>query len=279
MPFEGIVDREKLPHPERVIVTVDGHVATIELNEPEKLNPLNTNELHIHFALKELHANPDVRVVILTGRGRGFCAGRDLRTPDAGPNPHDGTDWTSAQRLVYGYAFGSTMWETLHNFPKPLIAAVNGFALGGGWELAHLCDWIIAADSAVFGAVEIDVGVLPFAGTCTYLPRMVGKHMAMDLIVNGTKISAQEALELRLINQVVPRDELMAQARALADRIAARPPVAVAAIKQLVGKSMDTFENYKLERALAYFIMTMEDTKAAGTAMVRKEPLPEFYGR
>jgi enoyl-CoA hydratase/carnithine racemase len=278
MAFEGLVDRSKLPDPDSIVVTVDGHTAMIELNEPEKLNPLNTNELHIHFALKELHANPDVRVVILTGRGRGFCSGRDLRTKSAAPNAHDGTDWTLAQRLVYGYAFGSTMWETLHNFPKPIIAAVNGYALGGGWELAHLCDWIIAAESAVFGAVEIDVGVVPFAGTCNYLPNIVGKHVAMDMIVNAEKITAQQALEMRLVNKVVPDESLLEEARALADRIASRPPVAVAAIKQLITQSENTFENYKLERAMAYFIMTMDDTKAAGQAFARKEPRPEFHG-
>src|SRR5438270_6881509 len=165
-----------------------------------------------------MRVNPDVRVVILTGRGRGFCVGRDLRS-GGGPSDYDGLSSHKAQHLAYGYAFGRTLWDTVHDFPKPLIAAVNGWALGGGWELAHLCDWIIAAETAVFGAVEIDVGLPPFAGTCTYLTRIVGKHLAMDLIVRGRKITAQEALELHLVNEVVPIDALTSSALALATDI------------------------------------------------------------
>jgi enoyl-CoA hydratase/carnithine racemase len=278
MDFKGLVDRQTLPNPDVIATSVDGHIGLIEMNEPEVLNPLNINEMHIHFALLEMHANPEVRVVILTGRGRSFCAGRDLRTHGPGPNAHDCVPWPMSQRLAYGYAFGGTLWETLHSFAKPLIAAVNGYALGGGWELAHLCDWIIASDNAVFGAVEIDVGLPPFASTCNYLPKMVGKHRAIDMIVRGTKISATDALELGLVNKVVQREELMDEARLLAEEIASRPPMTVAAIKKLVNRAVNAMEDYELERALAYNIMRLEDTKAAGQAAAKKEPRPEFVG-
>jgi enoyl-CoA hydratase/carnithine racemase len=277
MTFKGLVDREQFPHSERVVTSVDGSVGLIELNEPERLNPLNVSELHLHYALHEMRIDPDVRVVILTGRGRGFCSGRDLRS-GGGPSDYDDQGSHKAQHLVYGYAFGGTLWETLHDFPKPIIAAFNGYALGGGWELAHLCDWVIAAESAVFGAVEIDVGVPPFAGTCTYLTRIVGKHLAMDLIVNGRKISAHEAKELHLVNRVVPDAELLAEARQLAEEIASRPPITVAAVKQLVTEANNTLENHKLERALSYYVQTLDDTKAAGSALANKQPRPEFEG-
>ncbi|MBV9660579.1 MAG: enoyl-CoA hydratase/isomerase family protein [Acidimicrobiales bacterium] len=278
MDFKGLVDRQTLPNPEVVATSVDGHIGLIEMNEPEVLNPLNINEMHIHFSLLEMHANPDVRVVILTGRGRSFCAGRDLRTHGSAPNAHDGVPWPMSYRLAYGYAFGGTLWRTLHDFPKPLIAAVNGYALGGGWELAHLCDWIIASESAVFGAVEIDVGVPPFASSCNYLAKMVGKHRAMDMIVKGTKITAAEALELGLVNTVVPGAQLMDEARTLAEDISSRPPMTVAAIKKLVNRAVDAMEDYELERALAYNIMRLDDTKAAGQAARARGPRPEFKG-
>jgi enoyl-CoA hydratase/carnithine racemase len=278
MTFEGLVDRNRFPNADRVLTSVDGAVGLIELNEPEYLNPLNINELHLHYALDEMRVERDVRVVILTGRGRGFCAGRDLRS-GGGPSDYDGRGASKAQHLAYGYAFGGTMWKTLHEFPKPIIAAVNGYALGGGWELAHLCDWVIAAESAVFGAVEIDVGVPPFAGSCTYLTRIVGKHLAMDLIVNGRKITAREALELHLVNRVVADADLLAEARVLADEIASRPPITVAVIKELVNEANDTLEHHKLERALSYYVQTLEDTRAAGSALANKQPRPEFHGR
>ena len=274
--YRGLVDRSRLPHPEVIEVTVEGAVGIIEQNEPERLNPLGVNEMHIHFALQELHANTDVRVVILTGRGRAFSAGADIR-PTYHKGGHDELGWSRGARLAYKYAFGN-MWETMHDFPKPLIAAVGGYALGGGWELAHLCDWVVAGDDAVFGAVEIDIGLIPFASTCNYLTKMVGKHRAIDMVVNARKIGAEEALALGLVNKVVPRAALMDEARALAEEIASRPPLAVAACKQLVVKAMDVMEDYELERALAYSLMTTEDTQRAREALVARAPRPAFQG-
>jgi enoyl-CoA hydratase len=271
-----VADRQKLPHPEIVEVSVDGHIGLIEMNEPERLNPLGANEIHIHYALQELHANTDVRAVIITGRGRAFCAGADIR-PTYHAGGHDELDWPRAQRLAYRYAFGN-MWETLHDYRKPTIAAVNGYCLGGGWEVAHMCDFVVAADDAVFGAVEIDVGLPPFANTCTYLAKMVGVHKAMDWIINGRKITAAEALENSLVNRVVPRASLMDEARALAEEVASRPPITVFAIRQMVKKAMDTMENYELERALAYYCMTTEDAGRAREATAKRQPRPEFNG-
>lgn len=272
--FNGLIDRNQLPHPEVVEVSVDGHVGLIEMTEPERLNPLGVNEMHMHYALLDLHANTEVRVVIITGRGRAFSAGADIR-PTYHHGGHDELGWSRGQRLAYKYAFGN-FWETLHNFPKPLVAAVGGYALGGGWEVAHLCDWVLAGDDAVFGAVEIDIGLIPFASTCNYLVKMIGKHRAIDLVVNSRKLDAREALELGLVNKVVPRAQLMDEARALAAEIAARPPLSVAACKQLVSKAMDVMEDYELERALAYSLMATEDTAAARQALAARQPRPQF---
>ena len=276
MAWEGLVDRQKLVHPEVLEVSVEGPIGIIEMNEPERLNPLGVNELHIHHALLEMHANTDVRVVIITGRGRAFSAGADIR-PTYHKGGHDELDWPRGHRLAYKYAFGN-MWETLHNFPKPLIAAVNGYALGGGWEVAHMCDWVLASENAIFGAVEIDIGLPPFANTCNYLTKILGKHRAMDMIVNARKITAAEAFSLGLVNKVTSQEALMDEARSLATEIAARPPVTVAAIKQLVDEAAGHMESYKLERALAYFCMTLDDYEKAKSAVANREPLPDFTG-
>jgi enoyl-CoA hydratase len=275
--FNGFVDRSQLPGAETVVMSIDGPVGLIEMNEPERLNPLGANEMHIHYALLELHANTDVRCVIITGRGRAFCAGADIRGSAHATDRigHDELGWSDAQRLAYKYAFGN-MWETLYHFSKPTIAAVNGYALGGGWEVAHMCDFVIAADTAIFGAVEIDIGLPPFANTLPYLAKMVGKHRAMDLTINGRKFDAAQAYEWGLVNKVVPLDDLMTEARSLAEEISTRPPVTVAAIRQIINKSLDLMEHYELERAWAYFLRSTNDYRAARAAISRREPRPEF---
>ena len=243
----------------------------------ESWNPLGANEIHIHYALQELHADPEIRAVIITGRGRAFCAGADIR-PTYHSGGHDEEDWSRGQRLAYRYTFGN-MWETLHSYRKPTIAAVNGYCLGGGWELAHMCDFVIAADDAIFGAVEIDIGLPPFANTCNYLTKMVGIHKALEWTINATKIDAETALTYNLVNRVVPRQDLLHEARAMAREIASRPPITVFAIRQLARKAMNTMEDYDLERALAYFCMTTEDAAAARDATARRDAPPDFRAR
>lgn len=272
-----VADRQKLPHPETVVVSKEGAIGLIEMNEPERLNPLGANEIHIHYALQELHADRDIKVVILTGRGRAFCAGADIR-PTYHKGGHDEEDWSRGERLAYRYTFGN-MWETLHSYRKPTIAAVNGYCLGGGWELAHLCDFVIAADDAIFGAVEINIGLPPFSNTCNYLTKMVGIHKALEWVINATQIDASTAAEHNLVNKVVPRSDLLDEARVFAREIASRPPITVFAIRQLSRKAMNTMEDYDLERALAYFCQTTEDYAEAKTATADRQPRPEFKGR
>jgi enoyl-CoA hydratase len=262
-----------------IAVDQQGAVGIIELNDPEHLNPTdNTSTLaEVNDALVEFGRDRDVRAVVITGRGTSFSAGANLGQKRAPRYEQDGLD-SQPQRLAYGYAYGQ-MWEVLHGFKKPLIAAVRGYCLGGGWELAHACDLIIAGESARFGAVEIDIGLLPFATSTNYLPKMIGKHRAMDLILNARRITATEALELGLVNEVVPDDVCFDRAKDIAAELATRPPIAVAFIKQLVKKAMDVTSFYDLERAYGFYLGTTEDAQAAREARVARQARPTFHGR
>lgn len=274
MPSIWVADRQKLPHPETVLSWVDGDIGHIQFAEPERMNPLGANEIHVHYALQEMHCDTNVRAVVLSAQGRSFCAGADIR-PTYHSGGHDELGWSRGQRLAYKYAFGN-MWETLHGFSKPIVAAVQGYCLGGGWEVAHMCDIVIASDDAIFGAVEIDVGLPPFANTLPYLAKMVGKHLAMDWTLNARKLKAETLLQHNLLNKVVPRDSLFDEAVAAAKEIAARPPLTVAGIRQIINKSLDLMANYELERAWAYFLMTTDDAPAARAATAARQPMPEF---
>jgi enoyl-CoA hydratase len=264
---------------ETLVVTTKDRIAVIELNQPDRLNPLDplSSEGELTDALTRLSHDPDVWVAVLTGRGRAFSVGADLRNK---PTPRSDWDATSTmpQRLAYDYSYG-LVWKTLYEFNKPIIAAVNGYALGGGWELAHLCDFIVAADNAVFGAIEVELGLNPFAMSTNYLPKMVGKHLAMDLVLNARRLTAQECLDLHLVNKVVPKDELMDAAMALAGELAARPPLTMALAKRLIHRAMKVDEDYELERAFAYLLRSTDDTKAAWAAAVDRSGTPEYTGR
>jgi enoyl-CoA hydratase/carnithine racemase len=262
-----------------VITTDDSGVALLELNNPEHLNPLDplSTEGEITQALHELDHDPDVRVLVITGRGRAFSAGAYLREKPKPRTEYD-ANATMPQRLAYDYSYG-LMWKRLLEFKKPMIAAVNGYCLGGGWELAHMCDLIVANESAVFGAVEVELGVNPFATTTNYLPKMIGKHRAMDLVLNGRKISAQQALEWGLVNKVVPDDQLMKTASEMAAELASRPPLTMALARRLVHRAMNVDEDYELERAFAYLLRSTDDTKAAWAAVAERAPTPEYKGR
>src|SRR5262249_36148766 len=155
----------------------------LELNQPDRLNPLDplSSEGELTDALTRLDRDPAVRVVVITGRGRAFSAGADLRNKPKPRTEYD-ANATQPQRMAYDYSYG-LLWKALLKFKHPLVAAVNGYALGGGWELAHLCDLIVASETAVFGAIEVELGLPPFATTTNYLPKMVGKHRAMDMVL------------------------------------------------------------------------------------------------
>jgi enoyl-CoA hydratase len=256
-----------------------GSVVVLAFNDPEHHNPTDalTNMAELNDLLITLGRDRVTRAVVITGRGSSFSVGANIGKRQPPRYPQDAED-NPAQRLAYNYAYGS-MWEVIHNFRKPLVAAVNGYCLGGGWELAQACDIIIAGESARFGSIEIRSGLPPFNMTTTYLPKMVGKHRAMEMILTGRKVNADEALSLGLVNEVVPPERTLDRALELAGDIAARPPIAVAFVRSLIKKAMSVDENYDLERVYSYYAMSTEDHKAALRAVARKEPTPTFHGR
>lgn len=216
---------------DHIILETDGPIATITLNRPKALNALNTEVLNELFQAAEAVASDDaIRVLILTGAGeKAFAAGADI-TELAELNALQGK---------FFVANGHQTMARLQQLPIPVIAAVNGFALGGGLELALSCDFIYASDNAKFGLPEITLGLIPGFGGTQRLARIVGKNMAKEMIFTGKMITAAEALDLGIVNQVVPADQLMETVRKTAGAIAAKGRVSLCMAKQTVNKGMD----------------------------------------
>ncbi len=254
---------------ENLVTSQDGAVATIRLNRPKVLNALNRKTLdELCAALDAFERDPEVRVVVLTGDQRAFAAGADIQE-FAGQTSVDMLEGPRGRQ-----------WERIRAFPKPLVAAVSGYCLGGGCELAMLCDIIVAAESARFGQPEINLGILPGAGGTQRLPRAVGKHRAMELILTGRHISAQQAYEWGLVNRVVPPEALLDEAYALAREIASKAPVAVRLAKAAVLRSLDTPLDVGLdyERRLFALAFGTEDKEEGVRAFLEKRK-PVFQGR
>jgi len=250
-------------------VSTEDTIAVITLHRPDVLNALNQVMMsELAEALEACDRDDAVRCVILTGSDRAFAAGADI---------HEFRAMTPVQMLQQ-YRF--QQWERIRRFPKPLIAAVGGYCLGGGNELAMLCDIIIAAETARFGQPEINLGLMPGAGGTQRLPRAVGMRRAMELILTGRQLSAQQACEWGLVNKVVPAEVLLDEARALAREIAAKPPVAVRLAKEAILKSQDTPLDVGLdhERRLFYLLFSTEDTREGVDAFLNKRKA-EFKGR
>jgi enoyl-CoA hydratase/carnithine racemase len=229
---------------EVVLYRVEGGIAYVCLNRPAVHNALAPQSVRaLARAWQAIALDREVRVAILHAAGNSFCSGRDLRETDLGfgPRPRAGQnasgddEWTSrpgeARRIHY------VPPATLH---KPVIAAVQGLALGGGLELAMNCDIRIAADDARFGLPEVTRGVVPGSGGMYWLPRLVGAGLAMEMLLTGRIVDAQEALAMRLVNRVVTRDEMLPTAEAMARHIALLPPLAVQAVKETVWRTMGT---------------------------------------
>jgi enoyl-CoA hydratase len=202
-----------------VLVTKGNRLATVTLNRPEKLNALSA-ELRSTFCstMQKLHADPEIGCVIITGAGRAFCAGLDLR------------ELSSAQLREMG---GANFISVIEDMEVPVIAAVNGFAVTGGFELALACDMMIAADTAQFADTHARVGVMPGGGMTARLPQAVGIRKARELSLTGNYLTAQEAEKLGLVNRVVPKEKLMEVTRELAEQILSCDPLMVRQIKRL----------------------------------------------
>lgn len=244
-----------------VVVTVDRDVALIELNEPEILNPEDPKTTHadLSYALWDIDRDREVRAAVLTGRGRSFSAGAYLGAPRPARDARDEGS-TPDERIAWGYSYGD-FWKNVTGFHKPLIAAVNGWALGGGWKLAFVCDMIVAGESAKLGSREITIGRHPSPMTSQYLPKMLGKHRAFETFFFSKVYTAAEALELGLVNRVVPDEETVATAMAMAHEIAELPAVAVAFAKNAMNRAFGLTDTYDFERLEATYLGTVEESQ------------------
>ena len=220
---------------EYLTLEVEDGIATMTMNRPDKLNAFTDEMLHgMAAALDECEAREDVRAVILTGAGRGFSSGGDISGMGgksySAPHVTKSHIWTDIQAFPKRAA----------RFEKPLLAAVNGAAIGGGMDLALACDVRIAGESAKFAETYAKIGLLPGGGGAYFLPRLVGKARALELLWTADFLDARAALEIGLVNHVYPDDQLLAETTALAKRIAAMPPLSIRLIKRLVEQSMNS---------------------------------------
>ncbi|MFN7704809.1 MAG: enoyl-CoA hydratase-related protein [Chryseotalea sp.] len=244
-------------------------VAQITLNRPKELNALNLQVMReIRDALKEFDADDTIKVIIITGNEQAFAAGADIKQM---------ADKTAIDMVLIDQF---STWDQIRKTRKPIIAAVSGFALGGGCELAMTCDMIIASETAKFGQPEIKIGVMPGAGGTQRLTKAIGKAKAMELVLTGRFISADESLQYRLINKVVPVEMLMHETLTLAKEIAQQSPIAIMLAKEAVNRSFETHldEGLHFERKNFYLAFASEDQKEGMAAFVEKRK-PNFKGK
>jgi enoyl-CoA hydratase len=254
-----------------VLTAVAGRVATVTINRPEKRNALNQEtRAGIIAALDQLERDPAVRVVIVTGAGdKAFIAGADIAEFE-GRSPVD----------QYREMGEWSVYQAADRFPKPIIAAINGYCLGGGCEFAMACDIRIAGDSAKLGQPEISLGIIPGGGGTQRLPRLVGLGQAFRLLYTGDLIDAAEALRIGLVDQVVPAAELMTQVRALAEKIAGKSPVALSLMKEAVRASVRSPLDDGLRQEITLFGLAFaSEDKKEGVAAFLAKRTPEFTGR
>jgi enoyl-CoA hydratase len=254
---------------EYIITEVHERVGLVQFNRPRALNTLNSGLMReVGEALTAFDTDPGIGAMVITGSKRAFAVGADIKEMSEASAPDMLT-----QDLIEA-------WDVVARLNKPVIAAVSGYALGGGCEAAMACDLIVASESAVFGQPEINLGVIPGAGGTQRLTRAVGKALAMEIILNDRRLSAEEALQFGLVNHVYPVDTYLEEALKLANEIAARAPVAVRLAKESVNKAyeMTLVEGLECERRNFYFLFSTEDQKEGMDAFANKRPA-EWKGR
>jgi len=252
-----------------VVTERDGRVGVVLMNRPKQLNALSGELMSaVIAALQELDADPEIRAIVLGGGERAFAAGADIAELAAGTP----ISLYENRRIE--------QWDKIRALRTPVVAAVSGFCLGGGCELAMLCDLIVASETAKFGQPEINLGVLPGAGGTQRLTRAVGKAIAMDMILTGRMISAREALGLGLVARVVAKEVWLDEAKRAAAEIAAKGPIAVRLAKEAVDQAFEAplSVGIEFERRAFYLARASEDATEGLTAFVEKRA-PDFKGR
>jgi enoyl-CoA hydratase/carnithine racemase len=260
------------PQLANVLYEKKGPIACVTINRPKVLNALNTPTwTDIRAAFEVAKADPSVLGVILTGAGdKAFIAGADISE----------LAHVDAYEAEESSRFGQSVLDLIENLGKPVIAAINGFALGGGCETAMACTIRIAAEHAKFGQPEVKLGLLPGGGGTQRLPRLVGKGRALQLILTGETISAQEAHRIGLVNEVVPAADLIGRAEAILKQIAANAPIAVKFSLEAVNKGLESSqaEGFALEASYFGICAATEDKKEGTSAFLQKRA-PQFHGR
>jgi enoyl-CoA hydratase len=252
-----------------VLVERDARVGVVLMNRPKQLNALSGELMGaVVGALEELDNDPEIRAIVLGGSERAFAAGADI------------TELASGTPISLYESRRIDQWDTIRDLRTPVVAAVSGFCLGGGCELAMLCDLIVASETAKFGQPEINLGVLPGAGGTQRLTRAVGKAIAMDMILTGRMLGAREALGLGLVARVVAKEAWLDEAKRAAREIAAKGPIAVRLAKEAVDNAFEAplSVGVEFERRAFYLARASEDATEGLNAFVEKRT-PNFKGR
>jgi enoyl-CoA hydratase len=250
-----------MPDYTTILTEVHGRVGLVRLNRPKALNALNSTLMgELVSALDDFDANPDLGAIVITGDQRAFAAGADIK------------EMADASAIDMLLRDNISRYDRLSRIKKPVIAAVSGWCLGGGNELAMACDMIVASETARFGQPEINIGVIPGAGGTQRLTRAVGKAIAMEMVLNNRTLSAQEALNCGLVNRVVPVERYLEEALALASEIAARAPLGVRFGKEAVNQAFESFlrDGIADERRSFYLLFATADQKEGMAAFIEK---------
>lgn len=248
---------------------IEGHVGVIQLNRPKVLNALNIKMVdEIVHTMEQWDRNEDIRVLLLTGNERAFASGADI---------DEMSDQTAVEMLKKNQF---QVWDRIATISKPIIAAVSGFVLGGGCELMMNCDLIVASETIKIGQPEINLGIMPGAGGTVRLTKMVGKAKALEMLLTGEPISAEEALQYRLVNKVVPVEIYFDEAMKLAQKIAKKPPLSVQMIKRSARMAIDSSIDQALayERNAMYLLFASED-QTEGMKAFQEKRKPDFKGK
>ncbi len=253
-----------------LLVEIDNSICIITINRPDKLNALNKEVFNdLNAAIDDVYKNPEIKSAIITGAGtKAFVAGADI-------SEFLELDLLEATELS---ARGHKVFDKIENSPKPIVAAVNGFALGGGCELALACHFIYASENAKFGQPEVNLGLIPGYGGTQRLTQLVGRNLAMELLMSGNMISAKEAMEIGVVNKVFPPEELLPKTKEILSLIQSKAPVAVSKLIECVNNFDHTQQGYDLEIKKFGECFATEDAKEGASAFLEKRK-PNFKGK